>query len=117
MGVRLDIEVERSGTCRVVVQVLDSGGVNPRTDLNGWTGAFQVRSDRSPDAELLASGTVTIDAATGIVTGVLPTTETDPPIPWAAGEHDMYIEDPSQTPPERIWLTWGTARFKERVTA
>lgn len=117
MSARLDIEVERSGTCQVVVQVLDSGGVNPRTDLNGWTGALQVRADRSPDAALLADGDVTIDVATGIVTGVIDRLETDPAIPWAAGEYDMYIEDPGQSPPERLYLVWGTARFRERVTA
>lgn len=117
MSVRLDIEVERLGTCKVVVAVLDSGGVNPRTDLSGWTGALEVRSDRIPGAELLAAGDVTIDVATGIVTGIIPSDETDPTDAWAAGEYDMYIEDPSQAPPERIYLVWGTARFRERVTA
>lgn len=116
MALRLDIEVERRGTCKVVVQVLDSGGVNPRTDLTGWTGALQVRADREPGAELLADGDVTIDTATGVVTGVIASDDTDPVSSWAAGEYDMYIEDPSQTPPERLYLVWGTARFKERVT-
>jgi hypothetical protein len=117
MSVRLDIEVERSGTCRVVVQVLDSGGVNPRTDLSGWTGAFQVRTDRAPDADILANGTVSIDTATGIVTGLLSSTETDPVLSWAAGEYDIYIQNPATNPPDRIWLVWGAAKFKERVTA
>jgi hypothetical protein len=117
MAVRLDIEVERRGTCRVVVQVLDSGGVDPRTDLSGWTGALQVRTDRTPDATLLATGVVTIDTATGVVTGVLPSTQTDPAESWAAGEYDMYIENPAQNPPERLFLVWGRALFRERVTA
>ncbi len=117
MAVRLDIEVERSGTCRVVVQVLDSGGVNPRTDLSGWTGALEVRGDRTPTAQLLATGAVTIDVGTGVVTGVISSAETDPATAWAAGEYDMYIEDPGQSPPERLYLVYGVARFRERVTA
>lgn len=117
MSARLDIEVERLGTCKVVVQVLDTDGVTPRTDLNGWTGALQVRSERDPDAALLAEGDVTIDVATGIVTGVIPQTQTDPATGWSAGAYDMYIENPATSPPERLWLTWGAARFKERVTA
>lgn len=111
VAVLQDIEVERGGTFELAVAVLDSGGVDPRTDLAGWTGAMQIRERRDPDSTLLATATVTIDTATGVVTATIAASLTET-MAWRSGEYDLKITNGTQV----LWLAKGTARFEQRST-
>jgi hypothetical protein len=113
-GVRLDIEVEQNGTFELAVQVLDSGGVDPRTDLAGWGGVLQIRADRDPLATLYASAVVSVDSATAIATATIDADDTAV-MTWRSGEYDFYITD-NGSPAQRIFLCWGSAKFVKRVS-
>jgi hypothetical protein len=109
VAVRQDLQAEQNGTLRFEVQVLDSGGVDPRTDLIGWTGVMQIREGRDQDAALIAEATVSIDIASGIVTAVVDAA--DLVTEWRAGEYDLVIVNGVDREP----LAWGTVRFRKTV--
>lgn len=113
-GIRLDLVVERNAGGKVAVRALDSGGVNPRTDLTGWTGLMQVRAEQDSGAELLATGVVTIDTGTAIVTGRI-TADSTLAMDWETGYYDLFIIDGSD-PTDRECLAWGEATFARRVS-
>lgn len=110
VAVRQDLMAEQNGTLSLAVQVLDSGGVNARTDLTGWTGAMQIRETRDAASALLAEATVTIDVATGTVTAVVDAAELV--AEWRSGEYDLVIVKGTEREP----LAWGTVRFRRTVT-
>lgn len=111
VAVHQDIVVERGGTFELAVLVLDSDGVDPRTDLAGWTGAMQIRAERDPTSTLLATATVAIDTATAVVTATIADDLTEV-MAWRSGEYDLKITNGTQT----LWLAKGTARFEQRST-
>lgn len=113
-AVKQDVTIEQGGTFTLSVQVLDSGGVNPRTDLTGWSGEIVIRADRNPTSVELASGAVTVDVATGVATAIIPasTTFTLDGANFAGGaQYDMAIDD-GGSPAEVIPLAWGTVFFR-----
>src|SRR5690349_9347393 len=113
-AVKQDVTIEQGGTFTLSVQVLDSGGVNPRTDLTGWSGEIVIRTDRDPLSTLLATGPVVVDVATGVATATIPaaTTYTLDDTHFAGGaQYDMAIDD-GGNPAEVIPLAWGTVYFR-----
>lgn len=110
-AVEQDIVVEQARTFELSVQVLDPDGVNPRTDLAGYTGAMQVRTARSTTADLLAEADVTIDALTGIVTATIDHTTTAS-YTWRSGVYDLYITNGTRVEP----LTYGDVKLRYATT-
>lgn len=110
----LEITVEQNGTFTLVIDVLDTDG-NNRTDLAGWTGEFLIRKDRNPASDLIADGTVTINATTGVATATLSKAITGA-ISWRGlAQYDIWITsgDGLQNEP----LAWGPARFRPTLIA
>lgn len=109
VAVRQDLQAEQNGTLRFEVTVLNSDGVEPRTDLTGWTGVMQIRESRDADSALLAEADVTIDVANGIVSAVVDAA--DLVTEWRSGEYDLVIVSGTTREP----LAWGTVRFRKSV--
>lgn len=105
-----EILVEQGGTFTLIIDVLDSGGVDNRTDLAGWAGGFVIRADRDPASVLLATGTVTVDSAAGTATAVLSDAVTSAAEWSGKAQYDIWIHDASGTEVEP--LAWGPARFR-----
>lgn len=112
--INVDFTVARNAGGRIIVQLLDSGGVNPRTDLAGWTGHMQVRAERSPDATLLCEADVEIDTATGTVTGRILPADTEA-ADWVTGEYDLLIVNGADDT-DREPLAYGTVSLRESTT-
>jgi hypothetical protein len=102
-----EITVEQGGTFTITIDVLDSTGLTNRTDLAGWTGEFVIRADRDPSATLLATGTVAVNASTGVATATLDDTATAA-MTWRSGQYDIWITNGTDTEP----LAWGKATFR-----
>jgi hypothetical protein len=111
VAVRQDLQAEQNGTLRFEVQVLDSEGVNPRTDLTGWTGVMQIRASRDIASAVIAQASVTIDTATGVVSAVVDAASLV--TEWRSGEYDLVIVNGTTREP----LAWGTVRFRKTVTS
>jgi hypothetical protein len=110
VATRLDILVEQGATLEIVAEVLDAGGVDPRTDLAGWTGAMQIRPT-ADSATVLATADVAVDGATAQVTASVPDYLTSA-MAWRSGVYDLIITDGDRT--ER--LLYGVARLRSSTT-
>lgn len=106
----INVEGDVGGTVRVTVDVTEDDG-SP-ADLTGYTGEMQVRAARERDAELLATGTVTITAATGRVVGTLAASVTEVAT-WRVGHYDIRIENA----PLVEYVARGTIKLTETVTS
>lgn len=105
------ITVEQAATFEIRVQVYESDGETPRSDLAGWTGAMQIRPS-ADSADVLAEADVTINPSTGVVTAAIPASETAG-YDWVSGLYDLIIDDGAGRV-ERILQ--GTARLSRAVT-
>lgn len=93
----------------LTIELVDEDG-QPR-NLSGYTGAMRIRASRDdPTSELLATGTVTIDADDGIVTVTITSTSA---MTWIAGYYDVVITG-SGGRPERV--REGRAVLRQGVT-
>lgn len=107
-----NIVVEQRATFTFTALVYDSDGKTPKV-LTGYTGQMQIRDGDGADAPLLATATVTIDAANGLVTATIAGSVTAT-YTWRAGRYDLVIFS-SGGAPERVAegnakLTFGVTR-------
>lgn len=107
---RLDIIAEPGRTLRVAADVLAADGVTPDPDLAGWTGTMQIRATPGA-ADVLATATVTIDTATGEVTGEVDDAVTAT-FTWRSAHYDMMITDGTDSD----GLLYGIVRVRPTTT-
>lgn len=111
-AVRKDVVVEQGATFELAVTVLttDDGVTYSPKNLTGYTGSMQIRSSVDATA-VLATATVTIDSASGVVTATISDTLTNA-MTWRAGVYDLEIANGSRT--DR--LAYGNAKLERQVT-
>ena len=104
-----NIEADQGGTIELPVAVTERDGT--ASDLTGYTGEMQVWSSYVDDADLLATATVVITAATGLVVGTIDGDDTLAAT-WRSGVYDVVITDGAL--PE--YIARGTMRLRPTVT-
>lgn len=107
---QLDITVRRGATFTLVVDLLDEDGV-ARTDLAGYTGTMQIRSEQDSGATLLATATVAVDSGNAQTTATIAKATTGA-YEWKTGRYDLVITDGTTT--ERV--AEGRATLSRNVT-
>ncbi len=109
VAVRLDLTAEQGRTLRYAADVLDADGITPR-NLAGWTGQSQIRATAEATT-VLATATVTVDAANGIVTATIDDADTAT-FTWRSAKYDLIITDGTDTEA----LLYGDVRVRPSIT-
>lgn len=101
-----NVDADQNGTITIPVLVTESDGTV--SDLTGYTGLMQVRTSPATDV-LLASGVVTIDTSSGLVTAVVAANDT---LTWISGVYDIYIVNGAV----REYIARGRINLRPTVT-
>lgn len=106
-----DIEADQGGIEQIIIGVTENDGTV--SDLTGYAGELQIWSSHRDDATLLVTGSVSINVATGVVTGTISGDDTLGAT-WRSGVYDMFIDNGAASGPE--YIVRGLFRLRPTVT-
>lgn len=106
------IEADVGGNIELPIAVQESDG--EAADLTGYTGQMKIKSSHNSDATTLATATVTINTATGVVTALIQGGDLAGAT-WRTGVYDLKIINGADAD-DVEYIARGNVRLRPTVT-